>query len=64
MSRNKHIRKDIAGWERAVRKHEEKIESERAKPVPDSARIVHWEAEIRSFRKQIDRLIRRLRRDW
>lgn len=64
MSRNKQIRKDIAGWERAVRKHEEKIGIERAKPIPNSARIAHWEGEIRSFKKQIDRLLRRLRKDW
>ena len=64
MGRNKRIRKDLAGLERALRKHEEKIEAERAKPIPNSKRIAHWEAEIRSFRKQMDRLLRRLRRDW
>ena len=64
MGRNKRIRKDVAGLERALRKHEEKIEIERARPTPNSGRIAHWEAEIQSFKKQIDRLLRRLRRDW
>ena len=64
MGRNKRIRKDLAGLERALRKHEEKIEIERAKPVPKSERIAHWEGEIRSFKEQMDRLLRRLRRDW
>jgi hypothetical protein len=64
VSRNGHIREVIAGWERAVREHEDKLEIERAKPAPNSARIAHWEGEIRSFKKQIDRLLRRLRREW
>ena len=64
MGRSKRIRKDLAGLEGALRRHQEKIEIERAKPMPDSGRIAHWEAEIRAFRKQIDRLLRRLRRNW
>jgi len=64
MSRNKDTRKSIGGWERAVRKHEKMIEIERAKTTPNSARIAHWEGEIRSFEKQIERLRRRLQRDW
>jgi len=46
MGRNKQIRKDIAGWERAVRKHEKKIEIESAEPIPNSGRIAHWEAKF------------------
>lgn len=64
MGRNRKIRKNIAGWERAVRRHETKIEAERAKPEPDPSLIGHWESEIKSFKETIDRLLRRLRRDW
>jgi hypothetical protein len=64
MSRNKKIRKNIAGWEGAVRRHEAKIETERAKASPDLDLIEHWQSEIKSFNETIDRLLRRLRRDW
>jgi hypothetical protein len=64
MGRNKKIRKNIAGWEGAVRRHEAKIETERIKPEPDLYLIEHWENEIKSFKEMIDRLRRRLRRDW
>jgi hypothetical protein len=63
MGRNKKIRKNIAGWEHAVRRHEAKIETERAKAAPDLDLIEHWENEIRSFKQTIERLRRRLRRD-
>jgi len=64
MGRNKKIRKNIVGWEDAVRRHEAKIETERAKPAPDLDLIEHWENEIKFFQEAIDRLLRRLRRDW
>lgn len=64
MSRNKKVRKDIAGLEREVREHREKIEREPVKPAPNAGLIVHWEGEIRAFRKKLDRLLRRLRRNW
>jgi hypothetical protein len=64
MSRNKKIRKRIAGWERELREHQEKIEMERARPTPNTDRITHWESEVQSFKKRINRLLRRLRRDW
>ena len=64
MGRNKDLRTLIAGLERSTREHEAKIETERARPMPNLERIAGWESEIRSFRERIDRLLRRLRRDW
>ena len=64
MGRNKDIRKHVGGWERQLREHQQKIEIERAKPAPDAGLIKHWESDIRTFKKNIDRLLRRLRRAW
>jgi hypothetical protein len=64
MSRNKKIRKDIAGLEREVREHHQKIENEYGKSAPDLGQIMHWETEVRAFQKRIERLLRRLRRNW
>ena len=64
MSRNKKIRRNIAGLEKSVREHEEKIEIERSMPAPNLERIAYWESEVESFKKAMDRLLRRLRREW
>ena len=62
MGRNKKIRNRIAGLERAIAVHEEKIEIEQSRPKADAKRIDHWYSETEGWKGQIERLTRRLRR--
>jgi hypothetical protein len=51
------------GLERAMAAHEGKIEDEQSKPHPHDKRIPHWRSEIEGWKRQIERLTRRLRRE-
>ena len=60
MSRTKKIRKQIEGLEEQIRLHQEKIEAELMKPVPNARRIRKWEKDIEVFRREIEKLERKL----
>ena len=64
MGRNKELRKKIAGLDRSIQIHQQKVDEERAKPVSDETDIEHWQSEIETFRKRKERLTRRLLREW
>lgn len=64
MGRNRELRRKIAALEEVVRAHEEKIRNERMKPMPNESYILGWKREISTAREKIDRLIRRLKREW
>ena len=64
MGRNKELRKKIAGCQRVIDSHEEKIHSEYLNPQPDEAMIGGWRREIEVQKTKITRLIRRLKSDW
>jgi len=56
----KELRKKVRTLNQRIREHEAKILVERGLERPDEGRIRHWEAEIRAFRRAIDRAQRRL----
>ncbi len=64
MGRNKDLRRNITGLERAIARHESKIRHERAKPNPNESLIAHWQGEIEGLKKQLARFMRRLSREW
>jgi len=64
VGRNKELRKKIAGLDRSIQIHQQKVDEERAKPVSDETDIEHWQSEIETFRKRKERLTRRLLREW
>jgi len=64
MGRNKELRKKIAGCQRVIDSHEEKIHTESLTPQPDVEMIGGWRREIEVQKAKITRLIRRLKRDW
>jgi hypothetical protein len=57
---NKRLKKKIEGLKKQISKHEAKIRKEKLKTSPDEGMIKHWEAEIISFKKGIEKIIRRL----
>ena len=64
MGRNKDLRKKIAGRERMIERHEEKIRIELSQPHPDESLIAHWRSEIEAVKEKITELTRRLERNW
>jgi len=62
MGRNTKIMKRIAGRERAIAVHEEKIEAEQSKPKANYSSINHRRSEVEVWKRQIARLTRRLRK--
>jgi hypothetical protein len=50
--------------ERSIRIHQRKVDEECAKVTPDEGRLAHWQGELEAFRKQKERLTRRLLRKW
>ncbi len=64
MGRNQDLRRRIAGREKVVHEHEEKIRRERMKSAPDESLIDHWQREIDARKSEIARLSRRLKRAW
>ena len=57
---NKRLKKKIEGLKGQIKQHEDKIKRERVKNFPDEGIIKHWEVEIASFKKGIEKIIRRL----
>jgi hypothetical protein len=64
MGRDKELRKKIAAQREIAEEHEEKIRRERTKPMPNESYIRGWTREINTAREKIDRLVRRLKREW
>jgi hypothetical protein len=64
MGRNKDLRKKIAGRQRVIERHEEKIRLELSKPHPDESLIAHWRIEIEAAREKATELTGRLERNW
>jgi hypothetical protein len=50
----------MAGRQRVIEEHFQKIAEERAKPTPNQYLISYWEKEIRHRRREIERLRKRL----
>ncbi|MGR3303697.1 MAG: hypothetical protein ACUZ8I_14525 [Candidatus Scalindua sp.] len=57
---NRRLKKKIEGLTRQVNQHEEKIKRERLKNSPDEGMIQYWRVEIASFKKGIEKIIKRL----
>jgi len=64
MGRNKDLRARIAGQQRVIEKHENKIRQERLKPLADEGLISGWQREIEAAKTRIQHLTRRLKREW
>jgi len=60
MGKNKRIRKRIDSLEGRIRQHEQKIEEEKKRVIPDAGLINHWEIEIKGWQEQIERKHKRL----
>ena len=56
----RRLRKKIEGLKKQISQHEDKIRKERIKNFPDEGMIQHWEIEIASFKKGIEKTMRRL----
>ena len=57
---NKRLKKKIESLKKQIMQHEDKIRKERIKNFPDEGMIQHWEIEIASFKKGIEKTMRRL----
>ena len=64
MSRNKNLRKAIAGLEASIAKHEAKIRDQLMSQQIDEDKIAAWRREVRVWQERISRLTRRLKREW
>jgi hypothetical protein len=64
MGRNKELRKKSAAQREVAEEHEQKIRRERLKPMPNESYIRGWTREIKTARDNIERLVRRLKREW
>jgi hypothetical protein len=64
VSKNKQLDKKIAGQERQIELHQQKIEAEFAKPEPNYRLIHKWELDITVFQAKLHNLLRRRYRDW
>jgi ubiquinone biosynthesis protein UbiJ len=64
MGRNRDLRRKITGLQRAIAKHEAKVQRELLEPHPDESLIAHWLDEIDAWKRQVAHLSRRLKRDW
>ena len=62
MGRNKHIKKEIAGYERTIWRHRLKIENELKKDFPDHQLLEKWRKDIKRAEARIEVLISRLER--
>ena len=54
--------KQIKSFEKLIQEHKEKIEKEKARPVPDSGLIKYWEREVKVYKEEIAKAKRRLKR--
>lgn len=62
MGRNQTLRERIATLKKRVRQHKEKKRRELRSASPDFGLVGHWQAEIDSWKEQIERTARRLER--
>jgi len=58
--KRKKLRKKIESLRKQIKEHEEKIEAERKKSFPHEGCIAHWEREIMTFEKQIEKAMKKL----
>jgi len=58
----KGILKSIRSFEKLVIEHNEKIVKEKSRSVPDPGLIRYWEREIGTYREEIEKARRRLKR--
>jgi len=58
----KRFLKQIKSFEDLIRVHKEKIEKEKAKPVPDLGLIKYWEREVKVYADETEKAKRRLNR--
>ena len=56
----KRLKKKIESLKKQIIRHEDKIRKEEMKNSPDEGMINHWEVEIASFKKGIEKIMRRL----
>jgi len=56
VGRNLDLRRRIAGSQRMIEEHENKIRRERIKTQPDEDLIAHWQHEIEVRKQQVVRL--------
>lgn len=61
MSKKRYL-KQIQSFQELIRKHNEKIENERGKPIPDLNLIKYWEKEVQIFFHEIIKAEKRLKR--
>jgi hypothetical protein len=64
MGRNRELRKKIAAQQKVVEAHQEKIRQELMKPIPNESYVLGWKREISAASEKINRMIRRLKREW
>ncbi len=64
MGRNKVLRRKIAGYQSTIEEHEAKIRAELTKTHPNEDYIRGWRREIEIHKADIERLTRRLKREW
>ena len=55
-----HFKKAILSLEARIIEHQEKIELELTKELPDKGLINHWQKEIRAFENGIQKALKRL----
>jgi hypothetical protein len=58
----KRFLKQIRGLERVIAEHQNKIETEKMKAVPDLGMIKYWEKEIEGYKAGIIKANKRLKR--
>jgi len=58
--KKKRLRKKIESLMEQIEKHKEKIETERQKSFPHEGCIAHWEKEIMTFKRQIEKASKKL----
>ena len=56
----KRLKKKIESLKKQIIRHEDKIRKEEMKNSPDEGMINHWEVETASFKKGIEKIMRRL----
>ena len=66
MGRNEQPDKKIAGQQRQIEIHHQKIEAEFAKPEPEpNYRLIgKWELDVMVFQSKLHNLLRHRYRDW
>ncbi len=64
MGTNKQLRDRLRSLERKIAQHRKKIELERIASSPDLGLIGHWRHEIETWKRDRQKLRRRLRREW